>query len=63
MLAASAGRLVVAESAKLGARHLGTIGLADAATTIVTAGAWTDAAAACATGLASLGARVIRADA
>jgi DeoR family transcriptional regulator of aga operon len=62
MLAASAGRLVVAESAKLGVRHLGTIGLADTATTLVTAGSWTDAAAASAAGLASLGARVIRAD-
>ena len=37
---------MVAESAKLGARHLGTIGVADAATTLVTAGPWTDAAAA-----------------
>ena len=62
MLAASAARLVVAESAKLGARHLGTIGVADAATTLVTAGPWTDAAAATAAGLAALGARVLRAD-
>jgi DeoR family transcriptional regulator of aga operon len=62
MLAASAAQLVVAESAKLGVRHLGTIGIATAATTLVTAGTWTDAASACATALASHGARVLRAD-
>ena len=62
MLAASAAHLVVAESAKLGARHLGTIGAASPATTLVTAGAWTDAAGRCAAALTSLGARVIRAD-
>jgi hypothetical protein len=52
----------VAESAKLGARHLGTIGAASPATTLVTAGTWTDAAGRCAAALTSLGARVIRAD-
>jgi DeoR family transcriptional regulator of aga operon len=62
MLAASAAHLVVAESAKLGARHLGTIGAASPATTLVTAGAWTDAAGRCTAALTSLGARVIRAD-
>ncbi|GMA91311.1 DeoR/GlpR family DNA-binding transcription regulator [Homoserinibacter gongjuensis] len=62
MLAASAAHLVVAESAKLGVRHLGTIGAASPATTLVTAGAWTDAAGRCAAALASFGARVIRAD-
>ncbi|MCS0498763.1 DeoR/GlpR family DNA-binding transcription regulator [Protaetiibacter mangrovi] len=62
MLAASATHLVVAESAKLGARHLGTIGLADASTTIVTAGPWSDAASTAASALAALGVRVIRAD-
>ena len=62
MLAASAAHLVVAESAKLGARHLGTIGAASPATTLVTAGTWTDAAGRCAAALTSLGARVIRAD-
>lgn len=63
MLAASAAHIVVADSAKLGVRHLGTIGVADAATTLVTAGAWTDAASACTATLAALGARVLRADA
>jgi DeoR family transcriptional regulator of aga operon len=62
MLAASAAQLVVAESAKLGVRHLGTIGVATPATTVVTAGAWTDAASASAAALAALGARLIRAD-
>jgi DeoR family transcriptional regulator of aga operon len=62
MLAASAAQVVVAESAKLGARHLGTIGVAGSTTTLVTAGAWTDAADAAAEGVAALGARVIRAD-
>src|SRR5690606_27790824 len=63
MLAASAAHLVVAESAKLGVRHLGTIGAASPATTLVTAGAWTDAAGRCAAALASFGARLLRADA
>jgi DeoR family transcriptional regulator of aga operon len=62
MLAASGAQLVVAESAKLGARHLGTIGVAGAGTALVTAGAWTDVAAATTASLAALGARVIRAD-
>lgn len=62
MLAASAARLVVADSAKLGARHLGRIGVAGPTTTVVTAGPWTDAAAACARALAAHGAHLIRAD-
>jgi len=62
MLAASASWLVAAESAKLGARHLGTIGTLGPDATLVTAGAWTDAAAACVASLTSLGARVLRAD-
>ena len=62
MIAASAAHLVVAESAKLGARHLGTIALADAATTLVTAGPWTDVSAATAAALTALGSRVLRAD-
>lgn len=63
MLTASASHLVVADAGKLGVRHLGTIGVADAATTLVTAGAWEDAASACAAALTARGARVIRADA
>lgn len=63
MIAASASQLVVADTAKLGERHLGTIAVADARTTLVTAGTWTDAASACAASLTALGARVLRADA
>ncbi|AYF97448.1 DeoR/GlpR family DNA-binding transcription regulator [Protaetiibacter intestinalis] len=63
MIAASAAQLVVADVGKLGARHLGLVGVAGPATTLVTAGPWTDAAASTAASLASLGARVIRADA
>ncbi|QNO37916.1 DeoR/GlpR transcriptional regulator [Protaetiibacter sp. SSC-01] len=63
MVAASAAQLVVAEAAKLGVRHLGTIGVADERTTLVTAGAWTDAAASTARALTARGARVLRADA
>lgn len=63
MIAASASHLVVAESAKLGERHLGGIGVADERTTLVTAGTWTDVAGATARALEARGARVIRADA
>ncbi len=62
MVAASAAHVVVAETAKLGARHLGTVGVAGGRTTLVTAGPWTDAAPAVADGLGRLGARVLRAD-
>lgn len=62
MLAASAAHLVVASSDKLGMRHLGLVGVAGPATTLVTAGPWPDAAAACAAALTAQGARVIRAD-
>jgi len=62
MVAASAAQLVVADAGKLGARHLGAVGVAGASTTLVTAGVWTDAAAAAAAGVAALGARVMRAD-
>lgn len=63
MIAASAAHLVVADTGKLGERHLGTIGIAGESTTLVTAGPWTDAAASVADGLAAIGARVLRADA
>lgn len=62
MIAASAAQLVVADTGKLGERHLGTIGIADERTVLVTAGAWTDAAAAVAASLAAVGCRVIRAE-
>lgn len=62
MLAASAAQLVVADAAKLGERHLGLIGVAGSDTTIVTAGAWSDAASATARGLTAQGAHLIRAD-
>lgn len=62
MIAASAGQVVVADTGKLGERHLGTIGIADERTALVTAGTWTDAAAAVAASLAAAGCRVIRAE-
>lgn len=62
MVAASAARVVVAESAKLGVRHLGTIGVLDDKATLVTAGGWSDAAAETARAVAALGVRVLRAD-
>ena len=63
MIAASGAHLVVAEAAKLGERHLGSIGLADERTTLVTAGTWGASAGETAAALAGLGARVVRADA
>lgn len=63
MISASTAHLVVAESAKLGQRHLGGIGVVDERTTLVTAGAWTATAAATARALEARGARVLRADA
>lgn len=62
MIAASTAHLVVAEAAKLGQRHLGGIGVVDERTTLVTAGEWTDTAAATARALEARGARVIRSD-
>jgi len=62
MIAASAAHVVVADSGKLGERHLGTIGVADERTTLVTAGAWPDAAAEVGVALAAAGSRVIRAE-
>ncbi|TXK19283.1 DeoR/GlpR family DNA-binding transcription regulator [Homoserinibacter sp. GY 40078] len=63
MIAASAARVVVADTSKLGERHLGAIGSAGPGTTIVTAGTWTAAAAVTSAALAAAGARVLRADA
>lgn len=63
MIAASTTHLVVADASKLGQRHLGGIGIVDERTTLITGGAWTDAAAATARALEARGARVVRADA
>lgn len=62
MIAASASHLVVADTGKLGERHLGTIAVADERTLLVTAGAWSEAAAEVAVTLAAAGSRVIRAE-
>jgi DeoR family transcriptional regulator of aga operon len=60
MIAASAAHVVVADTGKLGERHLGTIGFADERTTLVTGGAWPDSAAEVAAALTAAGSRVIR---
>lgn len=60
MIAASTAHVVVADAGKLSERHLGTIGVADERTTLVTGGAWSDAADEVAAALAAAGSRVIR---